>query len=99
MKLMPEQAFFKAAAIDPNTPDPYFLNRGIDTTRFANLDQVVRVVPRYRRQQTDAWGPALIAAVTDNEGRIVGRQYKPLNADRSAKDGAEPKVKNGSETR
>ena len=95
MKLMPEQAFFKAAAIDPNTPDPYFLNRGIDTTRFANLDQVVRVVSRYRRQQTDAWGPALIAAVTDNEGRIVGRQYKPLNADRSAKDGAEPKVKNG----
>jgi Toprim domain len=95
MKLMPEQAFFKAAAIDPNTPDPYFLNRGIDTTRFANLDQVVRVVSRYRRQQTDAWGPALIAAVTDNEGRIVGRQYKPLNADRSAKDGVEPKVKNG----
>ena len=37
----------------------------------------------------------MIAAVTDNEGRIVGRQYKPLNADLSAKDGIEPKTKNG----
>jgi len=95
MKLTPEQAFFNSAPIDPKAPHPYFLNRGIDTTRFSDLDQVVRVEPRYRREQTHAWGPALIAAVTDNEGRIVGRQYKPLSADLSAKDGAEPKVKNG----
>ena len=95
MKLTPEQAFRKAALIDPNTPHPYFLARGIDTTRFSNLDQVVRIAPRYRRKETDAWGPALVFAITDNEGRIVGRQYKPLNADRSAKDGVEPKTKNG----
>src|SRR6516165_10746335 len=95
VKLTPEQAFFKAAPIDPNAPHPYFLNRGVDTTRFSNLDQVVRIAPRYRRKETDAWGPALVFAITDNEGRIVGRQYKPLNADRSAKDGVEPKAKNG----
>ena len=95
MKLTPEQAFFKAAPIDPNAPHPYFLNRGIDTTRFSDLDQVVRIAPRYRRKETDALGTALVFAITDNEGRIVGRQYKPLNADRSAKDGVEPKTKNG----
>ena len=95
MKRTPGQAFFNSAPIDPKAPHPYFLNRGIDTTRFSDLDRVVRVESRYRREQTHAWGPALIAAVTDNEGRIVGRQYKPLNADLSAKDGAEPKVKNG----
>jgi Toprim domain len=95
MKLTPEQAFCQATPIDPNTPHPYFFNRGIDTTRFSALDQVVRIAPRYHRQQTDAGGPALIAAVTDNEGRIVGRQYKPLSADQSAKDGVEPKIKNG----
>jgi hypothetical protein len=90
---MPEQAFFNSAPIDPKAPHPYFLNRGTDTTPFSDLDRVVRVEPRYRREQTHAWGPALIAAVTDNEGRIVGRQYKPLNADLSAKDGAEPRSK------
>jgi hypothetical protein len=95
MKLTPEQAFFNSAPIDPKAPHLYFLNRGIDTTRFSDLDRVVRVEPRYRREQTLAPGPALIAAVTDNEGRIVGRQYKPLTADLSAKDGIEPKTKNG----
>jgi hypothetical protein len=57
MKPTPEQAFLKAALIDPNTPHPYFLARGIDTTRFSNLDQVVRIAPRYRRKETDAPGP------------------------------------------
>jgi hypothetical protein len=95
MKLTPEQTFLKAAPIDPNEPHPYFLNRGIDTTRFPDLAQTVRVVTRYRRKETDAWGPALIFAITDNDGRVVGRQYKPLNANRSAKDGVEPKTKNG----
>jgi hypothetical protein len=95
VKLTPERAFLNAAPIDPNTPHSYFLNRGIDTTRFSDLDQVVRITPRYRRKQTAAWRPALVAAITDNEGRIVGQQYKPLNADRSAKDGVEPKIKNG----
>ena len=95
MKLTPEQAFFNSAPIDPKAPHPYFLNYGIDTTRFSDLDRVVRVEPRYRREQTLAPGPALIAAVTDNEGRIVGRQYKPLTADLSAKDGIEPTTKNG----
>jgi hypothetical protein len=95
MKLTPEQAFFQAAPIDPNTPNPYFLARGINSTRFSNLDRVVRIALRYRRKETDAWGPALIAAVTDNEERIVGRQYKPLSMDQSAKDGVEPKTKNG----
>jgi hypothetical protein len=95
VKLTPGQAFFKAVPMDPNTLQPYFLNRGIYTTRFSDLDQVVRIAPRYRRQQTDAWSPTLIAAITYNEGRIVGRQYKPLNADRSTKDGVEPKTKNG----
>jgi hypothetical protein len=95
MRLTPEQAFFNSAPIDPKAPHPYFLNRGIDTTRFSDLDQVVRIDPRYRREQTHAWGPAVIAAVTDNDGRIVGRQYKPLTADLSAKDGIEPKTKNG----
>ena len=56
---------------------------------------MVRIEPRYRREQTHAWGPAVIAAITDNDGRIVGRQYKPLTADLSAKDGVEPKTKNG----
>jgi hypothetical protein len=68
MKRTPGQAFFNSAPIDPKAPHPYFLNRGIDTTRFSDLDRVVRVEPRYRREQTHAWGPALIAAVTDNEG-------------------------------
>jgi hypothetical protein len=95
MKLTPGQPFFNSAPIDPKAPHPYFLNRGIDTTRFSDLDQVVRIEPRYRREQTHAWGPAVIAAITDNDGRIVGRQYKPLTADLSAKDGVEPKTKNG----
>jgi hypothetical protein len=95
VRLKPEQAFLRAASIDPNTPHPYFLARGIDTMRFPDLGQVLRLAARYRRKETDAWGPALIAAVTDNDGRIVGRQYKPLNSDQSAKDGVEPKVKNG----
>ena len=34
MRLTPEQAFFNSAPIDPKAPHPYFLNRGIDTTRF-----------------------------------------------------------------
>ena len=54
MRLTPEQAFFNSAPIDPKAPHPYFLNRGIDTTRFSDLDQVVRVEPRYRREQTHA---------------------------------------------
>jgi Toprim domain len=95
MRLTPEQVFFNSAPIDPKAPHPYFLNRGIDTTRFSDLDQVVRIEPRYRREPTHAWSPAVIAAVTDNDGRIVGRQYKPLTADLSAKDGIEPKTKNG----
>jgi hypothetical protein len=95
VRLRPEQAFLKAVSIDPNAAHPYFLARGIDTTRFPDLGQVLRLAPRYRRKENDEWGPALIAAVTDNDGRIVGRQYKPLNADQSAKDGVEPKVKNG----
>jgi hypothetical protein len=95
MKLTPELAFFEAAPIEPTTPHPYFLNRGIDTTRFSDLGHVVRIAQCYRRKETDAQGPALISAITDNEGGIVGRQYKPLSADQSAKDGLEPKTKNG----
>jgi hypothetical protein len=93
-ELTPEQAFFKATQIDPDTPHPYFIGRALDSTRFPDLDKVVRLA-RYRRTETDAWGPALIWAVTDNEGNIVGRQYTPLTPDQSVKDGLDPARKNG----
>jgi hypothetical protein len=73
------------------TPQPYLLKRGIDTTRFADLSGAVRFAQAVRHKETDTDMPALIFAATDNDGVVTGVQRRYLSPDCSAKAIVAPK--------
>jgi hypothetical protein len=91
--ILPSAAFANAIPIDPKTLHPYFLTRGLDTTRFPELDRAVRIEPRAWRKEAQAHSPAVLAALTDDNGRIVNVQRTYLNAEQTAQDGLQPKRK------
>jgi hypothetical protein len=76
--------------IDAATPQPYLARRRIDTRVFHDLQATVRLDHNAFRKEQGTFGPALIVAVTDDAGAIVGGQRTFLNAAASAKDGHDP---------
>ena len=79
----------RSRVIDPARPHPYFLARGIDTTRFAFLHYTLRIDPEAKHKHGTV-GHAVIALVTDNAGNSDGIQRTFLNDDQTAKRGVDP---------
>jgi hypothetical protein len=79
------EAWNKSRVIDPARPHPYFLARGIDTTRFAFLHNTLRIDPEAKHKASDTIGPAVIALVTDLAGNGVGVQRTFLADGEAAK--------------
>ncbi len=84
------EAWNKSRVIDPARPHPYFLARGIDTTRFAFLHNTLRIDPEAKHKASDTIGPAVIALVTDLASNGVGVQRTFLTDRETAKRGVEP---------
>jgi hypothetical protein len=70
---------------DGKAEHPYFGARGIDTRRFPQLDLTLRLLPEARHKDSGTTGPAIVAAVTDNEDSVTGIQRIFLTSDQSAK--------------
>jgi hypothetical protein len=98
--LTAEQAremFDRAHAFDPSAAHPYFRARGIDTRLFHDLGKTLRLIGSARHKDSGTVGPALIAAVTDNDGFVTGIQRIFLSLDQTAKrDVEKPKMSLGS---
>ena len=80
----------KSRVIDPAKPHPYFLARGIDTTRFAFLHYTLRINPGAKHKASDTIGPAVIALVTDLAGDGVGVQRTFLADGEASKRKVDP---------
>jgi phage/plasmid primase-like uncharacterized protein len=76
--------------IDTTKPHPYFLARGIDTTRFAFLHYTLRIDPEAKHKASDTIGPAVIALVTDLAGDTVGIQRTFLAGGEASKRKVDP---------
>jgi hypothetical protein len=70
-------------AIDPSLP--YFAERGLDPTAIPNFSGAVRFAPRCWRAASKAEEPALIAALSDEAGRVGAIQHLYLTINRRAK--------------
>jgi hypothetical protein len=91
------EMFDRARPLDPNVAHPYFLARGIDSGRFPNLSKTLRLLANARHKDSGTVGPAIVAAVTDNDGFVTGIQRIFLTTDQTAKRPvAEPKMSLGS---
>ena len=86
---------FNEARTFGRTPHPYFLARGIDTTKFDALDGVLRITPSAQRKyvKNGPVQPAVIAALTDEKNAVQNVVRTFLTADESAKDGGDPSRK------
>ena len=76
--------------IDPARPHPYFLARGIDTTRFAFLHNTLRIDPEAKHKASDTIGPAVIALVTDLAATVSASSEHSSTDSEAAKRGVEP---------
>jgi hypothetical protein len=79
------EMFERARPLDPNVAHPYFLARGIDTRRFPDLGKTLRLLDAARHPDSGTVGPAIIAAVINNDGFVCGIQRIFLTTDQSAK--------------
>ena len=84
------EAWNKSRVIDPAKPHPYFLARGIDTTRFAFLHYTLRIDPEAKHKASDTIGPAVIALVTDLASNGVGIQRTFLADGEASKRKVDP---------
>jgi putative DNA primase/helicase len=84
------RAWEKARLLDSCVAHPYFLGRGLDTRRFADLHHAIRIDPKAHHKDSDTTGPAVIVAATDNDGVVWAIQRTYLRADEAAKRGVEP---------
>ena len=81
----PVERFARAQPLDPATPQPYLLKRGLDATRFPDLADTLRITPYGWKDDGGQWRPASIAALRDNAGAIKATLTTYLSRDADAK--------------
>jgi hypothetical protein len=75
----------KATPLAQDAPHPYFLARGIDTRLFPEIGKTLRLALDLFHKKSGTTGPGIVAAVTDNDGVVMGIQRIFLTHDQRSK--------------